>query len=284
MKSEINVNLESKTVEKGLEVAKGFLSKLISPALEETGLMIKDQVAAIRFRNQIKLLNKTKTVCEKNNINPKVIPLKLLYPLLENASIEEDNVLQDKWAILLSNLIDSEQNVENHVFPFLLSQISRNEFELLEETVNNFLENKSKNIIALNTFNKNNEKKLEELKAKKKLIPFSEYSKRSEISKAIYDLEKEQKSYLTEVTKTPKINEYEFKSFEIFNLIRLGILTSIQLQYAYMPTHTAQINTFSESVDLMDVDIRIENEGYEYEISALGIMFFKACTEKDKLS
>jgi hypothetical protein len=282
MKTDVNVNLESKTVEKGLDAAKGFLSKLMSPALEETGLMIKDQVAAIRFRNQIKLLNKTKAVCEKNNINPKAIPLKLLYPLLENASLEEDEILQDKWAILLSNLVDSEQNVENHVFPFLLSQISKHEFETIEESVINFLERRNRNITALNLFNKKYENKIVELKAEKTQIPHNEYNKRSEISKEIYELEKEQKSYIIEVTKTPTINEYEFESFEIYNLIRLGILISIPKHYVYMPKHTAQINTYSESVDLMDVDIQIENDGYEYVVSELGIMFFKACMEKNK--
>lgn len=282
MKADINMNLESKTVEKGLDAAKGFLSKLMSPTLEETGLMIKDQVAAIRFRNQIKLLNKTKAFCEKNNINPKAIPLKLLYPLLENASLEEDEVLQEKWAILLSNLVDSEQNVENHVFPFLLSQISKHEFETIEEAVISFLQRRNRNITALNIFNKKYEKKIEELKAKKTQIPHSEHNKRSEISKEIYELEKEQKSYIIEVTKTPTINEYEFESFEIYNLIRLGILISIPKHYAYMPKHTAQIDKWSDSVDLMDVDIHIENDGYEYIVSALGIMFFKACMEKNR--
>jgi hypothetical protein len=282
MKTDVNVNLESKTVEKGLEAAKGFLSKLISPALEETGLMIKDQVAAIRFRNQIKLLNKTKAVCEKNNINPKAIPLKLLYPLLENASLEEDEILQDKWAILLSNLVDSEQNVENHVFPFLLSQISRHEFEAVEEVVNDYLKSVDKNIIALNLFNSKYQKVLDDLKSEKSQIPYTEFAKRSEISKKINELETEKKSYIIEISKAATINEYEFESFEIYNLIRLGILVSIPIQSVYMPKHTAQINTYSESVELMDVDIEIENDGFEYNVTELGIMFFKACTEKNK--
>ena len=34
-----------------------------------------------------------------------------------------------EWAILLGNMVDSEQNIENHVFPYILSQISSNEFE-----------------------------------------------------------------------------------------------------------------------------------------------------------
>ncbi|WKL48339.1 Abi-alpha family protein [Flavobacterium pectinovorum] len=282
MKTDLNVNLESKTVDKGLEAAKGFLSKLISPALEETGLMIKDQVAAIRFQNQIRLLNKTKLVCEKNNISPKAIPLKLLYPLLENASLEEDEILQDKWAILLSNLVDSQQNIENHVFPFLLSQISRHEFEVVEEVVNDYLKTINKNITALNLFNSKYQKVLDDFKNERNQIPNNDFAKRSEISKKINELETEKKSYMIQISKSAIINEYEFESYEIYNLIRLGILVSIPIQSVYMPKHTAQIDTYSDSVELMDVDIKIENDGFEYNVSELGIMFFKACTEKNK--
>lgn len=65
-----------------------------------------------------------------------MISPKLLTPLLEYASLEDNEKLQDKWATLLANMVDSDQNVENHVFPYLLSQVSIQEFELLEKTLN----------------------------------------------------------------------------------------------------------------------------------------------------
>ena len=48
--------------------------------------------------------------------------------------MEENEKLQDKWATLLANMVDSNQNIENHIFPYLLSQLSVQEFDVLEHT------------------------------------------------------------------------------------------------------------------------------------------------------
>lgn len=130
----MKIDITSSVVEKGIDLAKDFLGKLISPSVEETGLLIKDQISSWRFKNQIKVLNKAKDYCEKHNISPKQVSFKLICPLLEYASLEEEEILQDKWSILISNLVDSEQNIENHVFPYILSQLSLNEYEALEKS------------------------------------------------------------------------------------------------------------------------------------------------------
>ena len=127
------LDITSTVVEKGIDIARSFLDKLIMPPLEETGLLLKDQVTLWKFKNQVRMLNKAKEYCEKSNISPKTISLKVLCPLLDYSGLEEDEVLQDKWAILLSNMVDSEQNIENHVFPYILSQLSSNEFLILEK-------------------------------------------------------------------------------------------------------------------------------------------------------
>jgi len=134
---EKKLNITSTAIEKGIDAATGFLGKLIMPAVEESGLLIKDQVTRWRFNNQIKILNKTKAYCEKHNISVKQVSFKLLCPLLEYAGMEENEKLQEHWAILLGNLVDSQQNIENHVFPYILSQISVNEFEVTENVYNN---------------------------------------------------------------------------------------------------------------------------------------------------
>jgi len=129
----MKLGITSTVLEKGIDLAKSFLEKLISPPIEETGLLLKEKAMFWRFKNQIKTINKAREYCMKHNIAPKEISLKLLCPLLNNAGLEEDDTLQDKWAILLSNMVDSEQNIQNHVFPYLLSQISKNEFGILEK-------------------------------------------------------------------------------------------------------------------------------------------------------
>lgn len=134
--SDKNINVSSKMVEQGLDIAKSFLDKLIFPTVEQVGLLMADPIKTFRIRNQIKMLNKTQAICERNGIDPKKISLKVLVPLLEGASLEEEDEMQDKWATLLSNLVDSEQNIENHVFPYILGQISLREFREMETNVN----------------------------------------------------------------------------------------------------------------------------------------------------
>ncbi|MFN7327012.1 MAG: hypothetical protein ACK5SQ_10550, partial [Chitinophagales bacterium] len=129
---EKKINITSTAIEKGIDIAKEFLEKLIMPTVEETGLLVRDKVTMWRFSNQIKMLNKAKLKCEKNGISLKTISLKILCPLLEYAGLEEDEILQDKWANLLTNMVDSSQNLENHVFPYLLSQVSVDEFLMVE--------------------------------------------------------------------------------------------------------------------------------------------------------
>jgi len=130
------IDITSSAIEKGLEIAKDFIDKLIMPSVEETGLLLKDHITMWRFKTQVKILNRANEYCVKHNINPKKISLKILAPLLEYSSLEEDEEMQDKWSILLSNLIDSEQNIENNVFPYILSQLSKDEFFSLEKVYN----------------------------------------------------------------------------------------------------------------------------------------------------
>ena len=130
------LNIKSSTIELGLELAKDFLGKLISPTIEEVGLLIADNIKYFRFKNQIKILIKAEEYVEKKNIKIKEIPIKILVPLLENASLEENEDLQDKWANMLANLADSESNLQNQIFPYLLSQISIEEFTGLKELSN----------------------------------------------------------------------------------------------------------------------------------------------------
>ena len=120
-----------------MDIAKEFLDKLIIPSVEEAGLLIKGQITFWKFMNQVKILKKAKEYCEKNDISVKAISLKVLCPLLDHAALEEKEVLQNKRAILLSNMVDSEQNIENHVFPYLLSQMSSSEYAVLNSTVIN---------------------------------------------------------------------------------------------------------------------------------------------------
>jgi len=100
---ENQIDLKNKTIEEAFKVAKDFIGKLVNPALEEGGGLIKDNIAYWRFRNQINLSIKAKKFLEDKGISPKKVLPKTLISILENGSLEEDDYMQNKWASLLAN-------------------------------------------------------------------------------------------------------------------------------------------------------------------------------------
>jgi hypothetical protein len=51
---ESQLDLQNKAVEESFKVAKEFIGKLVNPALEEGGGLIKDNIAYWRFKNHQK--------------------------------------------------------------------------------------------------------------------------------------------------------------------------------------------------------------------------------------
>lgn len=132
-------DIESYGIQEGTEVVKGFLNKIVSPVFEELGLMMADKVRTYRWKNQIKILKSAQKYIDEQKIPLKTIPVKLLVPLLENASLEEDESLQEKWRNLLVNYVDSSKNFSSSVYPYLLSQLSSNEALFLWELFSNIV-------------------------------------------------------------------------------------------------------------------------------------------------
>ena len=116
--------------EKALE----FVEKLVAgPIMEGTGIFT-DKVNFWRFKNRINIILKAKDFLKSKGIKvPKKIPIKDLTTLLEYASFEEEEVMQDTWAKLLANTLDPKNQFNAcHIFSQLLNQLSVNEFYVLK--------------------------------------------------------------------------------------------------------------------------------------------------------
>ncbi|MCL1690466.1 Abi-alpha family protein [Elizabethkingia anophelis] len=298
-------DLKSSTIDKGLEIAKKFVDKLIMPSVEETGLLVKDHITMWRFKNQIKMLNKAMGYCEKNNINPKKITLKVLAPLLEYSSLEENEEIQDKWAILLSNLIDSHQNIENHIFPYILSQLSKEEFFPLEEIYNDKIKKVEALKLKLNKFRTNNEiegkkidteihelssiikeKEEEEITMQSTNHDIWEFKqKKRDLEYKLINMRREEARISRSINRPEQISSSLFKEFEFSNLIRLGLVKEIKDFYV-RPNQTLEIPNEIDtdwSYTSVDLDIEIDST-VEYILTELGELFFKACKEKTNIS
>ncbi len=291
------IDISSTAIEKGIDVAKDFLDKLIIPAVEETGLLIKDFISLWRFKNQIKMLSKAKLYCEDNNINPKQISLKLLCPILDYASVEEDEVLQDKWSVLLSNLVAPEQNIENHVFPYILSQLSSHEYtvlesvfdqkeketELLTKELEDFKLNRlrldeeiTEKIVNLDVEIKNIRNQTTENSAPSDLIweLISEKQKcQAELNKNNYKIS----NIKRRIKKHKNIPDGIFEEFEMSNLVRLGLAKEVK--HFFANRQTLDIPDDEDGYRSIDVDIDIQSKT-ENILTELGQLFFSACKLK----
>lgn len=295
-------DITSTAVEKGLDIAKSFLEKLIFPAVEETGFLLKDKITFWKFKNQVKMLTKAQQFCMKNNIEPKNIPLKLISPMLEYSALEEDEKLQDKWAILLSNMVDSEQNIENHVFPYILSQISINEYDILETIYLDTIKSRRKAKLELEEFQinlnprnielqeliENRKKRISELKEEQK-VSFS--NEIWEVQKELTELETKKRhlrwgGYQIEMRTrmSAVIPPDSMKDFELSNVIRLGLVKEDKEVFADSQNLEIPVNETNDS-GYLNYNLEIEMD-YEihHNITQLGELFLDACTEKKEKS
>jgi hypothetical protein len=297
--AKFEIEISSKALEKGFDLAKCFLDKLIGPAINETGLLLKDQVTLWRFKNQVKILNKAKEYCDKNNITSKTISLKLLCPLLDYAGLEEEEVLQDKWAFLIGNMVDAEQSIDNHVFPYILSQLSLDELLFLENVLNDRAIRIQKWTQELEKFTLDKTIKNKQINAK--LLPLKKKLEKENKKDALsrdgffwiarlehqaHALEKELKQLQAkEQVILNRIKDPEFvpgknvPEYQLSNLIRLG-LVRVQLR-PYTNTHTLEIpNNNVADYLVVDFDVDIESDQEEHFLTELGELFIKSCNEK----
>jgi hypothetical protein len=302
------IDISSTALEKGIEIAKGFVEKLIYPSAEEMGLLFKDSISKWRFHNQIKTLVNAKSICEKHGVNPKIISPKLLCPLLEYAGLEDNEKLQDKWATLLANMVDSDQNVENHVFPYLLSQVSIQEFEILENTfelkvkrviglsqeLEEFMTSKVQLLSELNTeiaqleieFNQRRENNINNPKNYQNL--WNLQNKISELKSKKSSHEKTQIKIKRAIAEAELIASKNLRDFEVSNLVRLGVAKEIVRTYGYMDSARVSVTKgpshyeSDDYVNLDDLTVTIETDKIEYELTELGELFVKACQERNK--
>jgi hypothetical protein len=105
--------------------------KLTGPAAEEYGLMWQDSLKMRRTKRLVKCLAQTKRMLEEAGLSGESVPDKLLLPIFDGMSLEDDNNLHDMWAALLANASRQESEAMNPGFPAILRQMSPAEAVLL---------------------------------------------------------------------------------------------------------------------------------------------------------
>jgi len=182
----------------------------------------------------------------------KEIPVKILVPLLEHSSLEEDDELQDKWAKMLANMVDSELNLQNHIFPYLLSQISLAEFNALRKLSTDEAE-------YLDALRKLSEKLKDDVLLRNR------------------DL-REEKERIEHIEQRGLWIDLE--GYERANLVRLGVIRELPPKI-FIPE-------FSTGGQLGEgwhkLEAEYDHDDFGYRITELGERFLEICELKDRKS
>jgi len=110
-------------IDKSVKSIGHFLSLVSKPALEEFGFLLKDKVHTWRMNNLIKTLKKAEGKLVYENKNLEIHP-KIALSIIENASMEEEEELQDMWAGLFAASCLEKKDDENLIFIDILKKIT----------------------------------------------------------------------------------------------------------------------------------------------------------------
>lgn len=80
-----------------------FLTAVIGEPSKELGGWIADNIRGKRFETQVRIFTKAQRLTQEAGIQPSAVNLKILVPLLENGSLENNETIIDMWAHLLAN-------------------------------------------------------------------------------------------------------------------------------------------------------------------------------------
>jgi hypothetical protein len=85
-----------------------IVKKILGPAADEVSELFRDKVRLYRYGQQIKCLEKAERMAQEAGFTPQPVPPKILFPLLEGVSFEENEDLHTMWAALLANAASPE--------------------------------------------------------------------------------------------------------------------------------------------------------------------------------
>ena len=242
-----NLNLPKQILDK----SEALLKVLFGQSFDEVGGMIADQVRLRRFKNQINIFTKAQKILKDKKIDPKKVSLKVLAPLIEYSSYEEEESIQGKWSHLTVYILENNSDVtfqQNCIA--ILNKISSEEAIYLD-TLYKRLETRR---IAFHQSRLEREKSLN--------IPPSDLQP-NDFALDIFTFN------INEKHEIPR----KRIEFMVSNLIALGLLkweTDVQVD--------ANKSSDDPDDDSIDVDVTVDNN-YYFIFSQLGVKFVEVCRE-----
>ncbi len=124
-----------------------LINKLAGPMAEEFGIMLGDKVRVYRVKNWIKTVEKMERLFREAGLSANAVPPRLLLPIMQASSVEDNETLQDMWAGLLATA-SQETDAVSPSFVETLKQLNPDEARHLQWIHANPLETSSLGVIS----------------------------------------------------------------------------------------------------------------------------------------
>ena len=107
----------AKTTGKGIEAGRdlgAFVARFIGGPLEQASGIVEDKLKYIRWELAVRYMKRSEEFLDQQGLQAptRSVPMKVAIPILEAASLEEDDELRDIWARLLVNAADADSGVD----------------------------------------------------------------------------------------------------------------------------------------------------------------------------
>lgn len=132
MKIKGSLQTQQAELEASKDEIAAFFDGVIPKFVKDGGGILSDTVRYWRFKNSVRIVNNAKELILNSGLKKQEVPLKVLLPILENATLEEENDMQNKWSNLLANAITATKNISPN-YAEILKELSPLEVALLDK-------------------------------------------------------------------------------------------------------------------------------------------------------
>jgi Abortive infection alpha len=108
----------------------GLLQRIAGPLADEIGDSLAIVARPYRVKLSLKMFQKTQRMLEESGTSPHAVPPRLFLPMVEAASIENDEDLHTKWSALLANAASSGKVHPSYIE--ILKQLTPEDARLLD--------------------------------------------------------------------------------------------------------------------------------------------------------
>jgi hypothetical protein len=125
-------DMSTEAAKQALQPIGDMLRKIVGPLADEMGESLGVVARHYRYKLAVKMYQKTERMLTDAGINPHAVPPRLFLPMIENASMQDEEDLHTRWAALLANAAASPDSVHPS-FIEVLRQLTPKDAKLLDD-------------------------------------------------------------------------------------------------------------------------------------------------------